>query len=260
VFLQVICFVLIFYLIMPLVYFQFFPGWETILKIKMTTGFFLAQLVFLVSIPGFTAVLNFMTAGLGTPFPYDPPQRLVTSGVYAYMINPMQMSTALIYLVLGFLWRDFIFMSVVSLIYSAGLAHWHENAELKERFSQWQEYRKTLHAWWPRWRPSALIPEAKLYYDDACGACQDVMHFFSKRSSIRIKLIPARLHPTRVLMRLTYEAGDGIKTEGVAAFGAGLNHINLFWAFWGWLMQLPVVKKIVQIITDAVGPEPHATR
>lgn len=260
VFLQMICFMLIFTLIMPLVYFQFFPGLEKILKISVMMGFFLVPLVFLVAIPGLSAVLSFMRVGLGTPFPYDPPQRLVTSGVYAYMTNPMQMSTALIYLVMGFLWHDFIFIGVMSVIYSAGLAFWHENAQLAERFVAWRDYGKTMHFWRPRWRPSPLIPEAKLYYDNACGACQDVMKFFSKRSSIRLKLIPAHLHPTRVLMRLTYEASDGVKAEGVAALGAAFNHLNLAWAYLGWILQFPFIRPAAQIVADALGPEPHAAR
>lgn len=260
VFLQMICFILIFYLVMPLVYFQFFPGWEKIREISIMMGFFLVQLIFLTAIPGLSAVLSFMKVGWGTPFPYDPPQRLVTSGVYAYMINPMQTSTALIYLVMGFLWHDFIFVGAMSVIYSAGLAHWHENAQLEERFVAWRGYIKTMHFWRPRWRPSPLIPEAKLYYDDACGACQDVMKFFSKRSPTRLKLIPARLHPTRVLMRLTYEASDGVKTEGVSAFGAALNHLHLAWAYWGWILQFPFIRPAAQVVADALGPEPHAAR
>lgn len=260
VFLQVICFILIFYFIMPLIYFQFFPGWEKIVDTSIITRCVFVQLIFLSTVPGLAAVLSFMKAGFGTPLPYDPPQKLVASGVYAYLANPMQLSTALIYLVMGFLWPDFIFISIMSVIYSAGLAHWHENSQLETRFAEWCDYGKTMHFWRPRWRPSSFIPEAKLYYDDGCGACRDVMIFFSKRSPLRLELVPARLHPTRVLMRVTYEASDGVEVEGVAAFGAALNHLNLAWAYLGWILQFPFIRPAAQIVADALGPEPHAAR
>jgi len=46
-------------------------------------------------------VLEFARRGGGTPYPWDPPDRLVTSGPYAYVRNPMQLSTTLIMLLAG---------------------------------------------------------------------------------------------------------------------------------------------------------------
>ena len=50
------------------------------------------------AIPAFLligALRQFAVEGLGTGFPYDPPRRLVTHGVYAYLSNPMQLGICL---------------------------------------------------------------------------------------------------------------------------------------------------------------------
>ncbi|MCZ0991988.1 hypothetical protein O1L44_00915 [Streptomyces noursei] len=55
---------------------------------------------------GVVAVREFVQRGGGTPLPYDPPRRLVTSGPYAYVRNPMQLSVVLFHALLGLLTRD----------------------------------------------------------------------------------------------------------------------------------------------------------
>ena len=47
---------------------------------------------------GLAAVQEFAVRGSGTPVPFDPPKRLVTTGPYAYVRNPMQLSAALVML------------------------------------------------------------------------------------------------------------------------------------------------------------------
>ena len=44
---------------------------------------------------GLSAVQEFVTRGRGTPIPFDPPRHIVTTGVYAYVANPMQLSAVL---------------------------------------------------------------------------------------------------------------------------------------------------------------------
>ena len=50
---------------------------------------------------GLTAVQEFVGRGGGTPVPFDPPRQLVTTGVYAYIRNPMQLSAVVLLFLLG---------------------------------------------------------------------------------------------------------------------------------------------------------------
>lgn len=54
------------------------------------------QMILLLAIPGIAAVMKFAERGFGTPIPYDPSLRLVTSSIYRYCANPMQLSCALV--------------------------------------------------------------------------------------------------------------------------------------------------------------------
>ena len=64
------------------------------------------QLLLLLAVPGVSAVMEFAERGQGTPIPYDPPQRLVTSGMYRYCANPMQLSCALVMLLWAAMLRN----------------------------------------------------------------------------------------------------------------------------------------------------------
>ena len=46
---------------------------------------------------GLSALQEFALRGKGTPFPLDPPLKLVTTGPYAYVSNPMQTAQILLY-------------------------------------------------------------------------------------------------------------------------------------------------------------------
>lgn len=52
-------------------------------------------------VPGLAAVQMFALYGNGTAIPLDPTQRLVRIGIFAYVRNPMQLCSALIWIVLG---------------------------------------------------------------------------------------------------------------------------------------------------------------
>lgn len=53
------------------------------------------QLMALAAVPALSAMAEFAVRGRGTPYPWDPPDRLVTTGPYAYVANPMQLSAVL---------------------------------------------------------------------------------------------------------------------------------------------------------------------
>lgn len=116
-------------------------------------------LLFLFGIPlilGASAVQEFIERGQGTPLPLDPPRVLVSSGPYAYVANPMQLSIALVLAVMSVVLRNewFALGSAVAVAFSVGLAGWNENAQLQARFGdQWITYRSRVGNWWPRWKP-----------------------------------------------------------------------------------------------------------
>jgi protein-S-isoprenylcysteine O-methyltransferase Ste14 len=237
------------------------------------------QLAMIPAVMGLSAVQEFAVRGQGTPLPFDPPKRLVTSGPYAYVANPMQLSMVLVLtcwgLIIGSGWM--LLAGPISIAYSVGLAAWDEASDLGERFgAPWRSYRQHVRAWIPRLRPfhrsidasidsmgaaeldaEPLCP-ARLYVAASCGPCSEVAAWFAERSPRGLEIVPAELHPARDLERITYDAGDGsAEEEGLAALARALEHINLGWALLGWIVRLPVLCAVLQLIVDASGGAPR---
>jgi protein-S-isoprenylcysteine O-methyltransferase Ste14 len=221
------------------------------------------QLLALPAILGLSAVQEFVTRGGGTPIPYDPPRHIVTSGVYAYVANPMQLSAALLLIAIGAVINN-VFVGaagIMSIIYSAGIAHWDEDVDLRQRFGgDWATYRRGVRRWVPRWRPwyQDEAPVATLYVAEECGMCREVASWYRARGVRGLAIMPAEDHPRGGLTRITYESTDGrYRATGINALGRALEHIHFGWAFTGIVMRLPVVAGIIQLIVDASGGEPR---
>jgi len=227
------------------------------------TTAFLTQFVFLFTVFGFSAVQEFATRGQGTPIPFDPPTQLVTSGVYAYIANPMQFSCTWIVLLLGLLLhsRWIMGVSIVSFVYSVGIARWDEEEDLRSRFGKdWVEYRNYVRNWIPRLRPFLFPnkPFAKLYIAEGCGKCQQYQRWLEARGVIGLEILPAEDHPNTALTRMTYCPNGGTEEEyGMAAFGRALEHIHLGWAYLGMLIRLPIINQFIQLVVDASGGGPQ---
>ncbi|MBW3595316.1 MAG: isoprenylcysteine carboxylmethyltransferase family protein, partial [Actinobacteria bacterium] len=197
---------------------------------------------------GIRAVNEFVHVGGGTPIPYDPPMNLVRTGPYAYVRNPMQLAMVVL-LALGAIPFGTAWMvagAAIAVAYSAGLAEWHENLEMAERFgAQWDEYRGRVRAWVPRWRP-ALQDEATLRVAFSCGVCSSVGRWFSTRSPVGLAIAPAEDAPGPTLRRVTYVPAAGPPSQGVAAIAKALEHIHLGWAVVGWILALPGIVHLAQ--------------
>jgi protein-S-isoprenylcysteine O-methyltransferase Ste14 len=99
---------------------------------------------------------RFALQGLGTPAPVAPPSRLVVTGLYRYVRNPMYVS--LLSLIFG---QGFFFGSVRVLEY--GLAVWlvchlfvllYEEPTLREKFGpEYREFCAHVPRWIPRLKP-----------------------------------------------------------------------------------------------------------
>jgi protein-S-isoprenylcysteine O-methyltransferase Ste14 len=291
--------------LLPEVIFLYTHGsWSHLMATWNAFGGVHLQLALLPAIIGLSAVQEFAVRGRGTPVPFDPPRRLVTTGPYAYVANPMQLSMALVLtawgLVIGSLWVALA--GPMSFVYSLGLAAWDEESDLGERFgAPWREYRTHVRAWIPRLRPyhaschpersegSVLVfgrsadpsvavlphddircrPErsersaptprtARLYVAETCGPCAEVAAWFAARHPRGLEIVPAELHPSRDLERITYEPGDESgDEEGVAAVARALEHVHLGWALIGWTMRLPLLRPTLQLIVDASGGAPR---
>jgi protein-S-isoprenylcysteine O-methyltransferase Ste14 len=103
------------------------------------------------------AVGEFVAHG-GTPVPFDPPARLATTGPYAYVANPMQLSITLLLVAWGALLASagLVVAAALATAFLAGPAHRYEEGEMADRFGEaWHAYRRDVRMWWPRLRPLA---------------------------------------------------------------------------------------------------------
>ncbi|CAM3685304.1 isoprenylcysteine carboxylmethyltransferase family protein [Nocardiopsis gilva] len=220
------------------------------------------QVLTVVLLPGLAAALEFARAGGGTPLPYDPPKRLVTTGPYAYVRNPMQLSVVVAYIGCAVLTAEprLLIGALVGFAYGAGIASWHEGDQLQSVFgASWARYRAAVRPWAPRARPWAGCPEATLYVAGGCDMCSGLGGWVAARRPVALLLRPAEAHPG-ALRRLTYESTDGTRATGIAALARALEHIHLGWALLGWLLVLPGVGWFAQLMADALGAGPKEPR
>jgi protein-S-isoprenylcysteine O-methyltransferase Ste14 len=99
------------------------------------------------------AFTRFVIDGLGTPAPIAPTERLVVSGLYRYVRNPMYLG------VLAVITGQALLLSrPVLLAYAAAVAvtvaafvHWYEEPTLTRLYGvAYQRYRQAVPAWLPR--------------------------------------------------------------------------------------------------------------
>ena len=99
---------------------------------------------------------RFALDGLGTPAPQAPTERLVVSGLYRYVRNPMYL--ALQAILIG---QVLLLDRPVLLLYAAAVAamtvaftRWYEEPALTRRYGeQYEQYRQQVPGWLPR-RPA----------------------------------------------------------------------------------------------------------
>jgi protein-S-isoprenylcysteine O-methyltransferase Ste14 len=223
------------------------------------------QVIAIPALLGVAAVHEFATRGGGTPVPFDPPARLVRSGAYAYVANPMQLSAALVLAAWGALTGHpwVIAIGAMSVVYSAGIAGWDEAGDMARRFGEpWAAYRRGVRAWLPRWRPwhpsidGGEKPDV-LYVSAECGRCSELGRLVERLRPVGLIIVAAEDHPSRDLDRITYAPADGgAEEEGVAAFARAFEHVNFACALLGMAMRLPIIRPILQVIVDGTGGGP----
>jgi protein-S-isoprenylcysteine O-methyltransferase Ste14 len=102
------------------------------------------------------AFARFALDGRGTPAPIAAPRHLVVTGLYRHVRNPMYLA------VLGVIGGQALLLArPVLLGYGLAVAaafwafaHLYEEPTLTRQFgSDFEEYRRSVRAWWPRLRP-----------------------------------------------------------------------------------------------------------
>ena len=256
----------VFLFFIPEVLFALRPGqgWGAFLRQAAWLRNLELQGIALLGVIGVSAVQEFAERGSGTPIPHDPPKRLVVSGFYRYISNPMQFSCLLVLTAwAGVLRNPWLSVAcVMCFLYSSGLANWDEGEDMRVRFAKpWDEYRKNVKPWKPRLKPwhAPDRPLPRLYVAETCGPCSEVRRWFESHHPVWLEIVAAEQHPSRDLQRITYDPMDGTPVaEGVGAFARALEHINLGWAFVGACLRLPGIKHAVQLLLDASGLGPRS--
>jgi protein-S-isoprenylcysteine O-methyltransferase Ste14 len=104
----------------------------------------------------FWSALDFAQKGEGTPAPIDAPKKLVVSGLYRYVRNPMYVSVLTI--LLGqFLWFSSRWVFAYSLFMFTAFHLFitnYEEPNLKRLFgAQFERYARAVPRWLPRLKP-----------------------------------------------------------------------------------------------------------
>jgi len=253
---------LLFLFLIPEVVFALRPGsnWAPLLQMPVWQRQLAMLGLLILALPGLGAAMEFAQRGGGTPIPYDPPKRLVTSGIYRYVANPMQFACTLTMLFWAAILRNpwLLLAPAIAVIYSAGIARWDERLDLAERFGDsWRIYRSEVRDWLPRWIPYSSGRGARLYLAATCRPCSELERWFAKRTKTGMEILPAEWLQEPI-ERMTYDPGDGSPAvSGIRAMGRALEHLHLGWALAGAAMRLPGAWQLIQLLMDVSGFGPR---
>lgn len=217
------------------------------------------QLMALAAVPALSAMAEFAVRGGGTPYPWDPPTRLVTTGPYAYIANPMQLSAVLMLalLAVGTHSWSLAAAAVGALAFVRFVADLHERSDLASRLGQqWLAYDAEVKPWRVRRRPYVAEPAA-LYLSDTCIICRQTRALVECTNPRDLTIRAAEGYTVAGLRRALYVGPDGLQASGLAAVARGLEHSGPGWAYLGWSIRLPVVRPMLQLLVDGMGGGPR---
>lgn len=114
-------------------------------------------IVFLISMGismciGYLALFEFALRGKGTPIPFDPPVKLVATGIYSIVANPLQISTLLMLLCITITYQSRAMLIPVTclVLYCEWFVRWHHSVDIEKRFgTQWHSYKQQVNNWIP---------------------------------------------------------------------------------------------------------------
>ena len=217
------------------------------------------QLMALAAVPALAAMVEFAVRGRGTPYPWDPPGKLVTTGPYAYVANPMQLSAVLMLglLAVGTHSWSLAAATVGAVAFSKYVADPHERGELQARLGErWAAYDSQVRPWIVR-RTPYQEGSATLYLSETCPICRQTRDLVESTKPVDLTLSPAEGCTVAGLRRALYVGPDGLQASGLAAVARGLEHSGPGWAYLGWLARLPVLRQLLQLLIDVMGGGPR---
>jgi protein-S-isoprenylcysteine O-methyltransferase Ste14 len=152
----------LFFVIAPLVVAAFVPWWITrwefrpaFLNVELTRA--IGSMLIIAGLPGLVdSFARFALEGLGTPAPVAPPQKLIVTGFYRYVRNPMYVGVvtvifgqALLFGDARLVWYGALFWLVVHVFVVV-----YEEPTLKRTFGgEYESFRANVPRWIPRLTP-----------------------------------------------------------------------------------------------------------
>lgn len=103
-----------------------------------------------------STIAAFITQGKGTLAPWSPTQRLVVTGLYRYVRNPMILGVWLVLLAeaLCFASVPLVLWAALFLVINTLYFIFSEEPGLSKRFGHdYEVYKKHVNRWWPRFTP-----------------------------------------------------------------------------------------------------------
>ncbi|HEY3054138.1 MAG TPA: isoprenylcysteine carboxylmethyltransferase family protein [Thermoanaerobaculia bacterium] len=103
-------------------------------------------------------VFDFAWRGLGTPAPFDPPRRLVVTGLYRWVRNPMYVGMGIFLvgeaLLLPSIRGEMLIMVAILWVVVTLFIIVYEEPTLRRTFGDdYERYRRNVHRWLPRLTP-----------------------------------------------------------------------------------------------------------
>jgi len=97
-------------------------------------------------------VFTFVTIGLGTPAPFDPPRRLVIQGPYRFVRNPMYIGAVLALVGAAIFYESLSILAYAVLFFITAhiFVALYEEPTLRKNFGQaYDAYQNKVRRWWP---------------------------------------------------------------------------------------------------------------
>jgi protein-S-isoprenylcysteine O-methyltransferase Ste14 len=101
-------------------------------------------------------IATFIRVGEGTLAPWSPPRKLITSGIYAYVRNPMILGVILILIGEGLALSSWRILTWAAIVFVLNEVYFpiSEEPGLERRFGEeYREYRSNVPRWLPRLQP-----------------------------------------------------------------------------------------------------------
>jgi protein-S-isoprenylcysteine O-methyltransferase Ste14 len=109
----------------------------------------------------FDAFARFALQGRGTPAPPLPTERLVVSGLYRHVRNPMYLAVLTVVFGQALLLGSTGLLAYAALLFAAFhlFIVGYEEPTLRRRFgSEYEQYCRRVRRWWPRAGPRSDLP------------------------------------------------------------------------------------------------------